>query len=476
MGKDWAAQFETCLNTIKGSYTPEQFGVFLNMYSCEVDDNYLVLFHEQFHHWQSVFTPYGQLKWGCVRTVSTKLIELWLTATKDFPNERKLPAADLIPCKDITQASCLAKILTQAIAWQICLLGERTVITPLLKKVLPISIDDITPTIQLQGDLYHLNGIDILESWAKFQEASLANIIDGKHLHEMIDPNKLNKEYYSALYYFFDKIGPNRIVEFPVICELSMATGKLCTYSNDFNWKRYHPAWRFIHLVDIASTLSESEYLHYDRIEDGFLPYTETLLQKSGFDDWNTAWEGAKEYAEQTDLNIPNEMHNAIIWKRKYPWAISFPFINYETLMGLKEFHPYYINTIDGTRFTVASNSFANEVMFEAHYQALAHQICGRMSERCLDRGKLQCGYSYYGLCGCKYLQNEACDGHVDHNSTLIPFVTNDKSEILEGCDFEFFLNLIGTSIREIYVSDILKQIDADMLSNDFERLKATQT
>ena len=35
---------ETCLNTMKGAYTPEQFGVFLNMYSY-VDNLYCFITH-----------------------------------------------------------------------------------------------------------------------------------------------------------------------------------------------------------------------------------------------------------------------------------------------------------------------------------------------------------------------------------------------------------------------------------------------
>ena len=48
---------ENIYKSIRGSFTPEQFGVFLNMDSSEVDDNYLVACHETFHYWQSVFTP-----------------------------------------------------------------------------------------------------------------------------------------------------------------------------------------------------------------------------------------------------------------------------------------------------------------------------------------------------------------------------------------------------------------------------------
>ena len=35
-------QIENILNHVKGSFSTEQFGVFLNMYSSEIEDNYPV--------------------------------------------------------------------------------------------------------------------------------------------------------------------------------------------------------------------------------------------------------------------------------------------------------------------------------------------------------------------------------------------------------------------------------------------------
>ena len=60
-------QIENILNHVKGSFTTKQFGVFLNMYSSEIEDNYPVLFHGTYHYWQSVFTPFSHLKCGVNR-------------------------------------------------------------------------------------------------------------------------------------------------------------------------------------------------------------------------------------------------------------------------------------------------------------------------------------------------------------------------------------------------------------------------
>ena len=471
MGKNSFEQFENLLSIVKGSYTPEQFGVFLNMYSWDVEDNYLVLFHETFHHWQSIFTPYGHLNWGCSRTVSSEVINLWLIATKNCPSSRILPIGDIFPCMDINQASCVSKILLQDIAWQVSHLRERIIINPVLRKILPISIDEICPTIILQGQPYQLNGIDILEGWAKFQEASLAFIVEEKQLSEVINPEILRPEYYSALYYFFDKVGAHRLAEFPVVCELALLSGKLCNFEKDGNWKKYHPAWRFVKIIDTVSKLTKDEYLTYNDVRDSFNIYTEKILRKCNFENWENSWTVAREYANQGDLNIPRDMLKAIDMKNRFPWILSFPFLDINVYQELKDFHPYYYITSDGSSLAVNSNSLANEVAFENHYQALAHQILGHISERCLDRGKVQCGYSYYGLRGCQYMLNGICDGHVDHNSSLPGLVLDDDSNVLEGCDFQIFLGLMGVTLQDIVVTDIAKKIDPDLLKADIERL-----
>lgn len=465
-------QLEKTLFAVKGSFTPEQFGVFLNMFSYEVEENYLVVFHENFHHWQYVFTPYGHVNWGCNRSVSSEIINLWITATKNCPSKRIIPAADIIPCTDLNQASCIAQIMMQDLAQQIASLRERSIPTTLLQKVLPIAVDEICPIIDLDECAYRLNGIDILEGWAKFQEACLAFLSEGKSFIETIDKQKLRPEYYSALNYFIERVGAHRIIEFPVACELSLLTGKLCIFDESNEWKQFHPAWRFLRIVDVLNQLSPEEQLSYDIVKTSYIDYSERILQKCGFESWNEAWVEAEAYADQKDLNIPNDMKKAIDFKKSFPWALAFPFLDFDVLQEMCSFHPYYYVTSDKSNYTVNSNALANEVAFETHYQAFSHQICGHMSKRCLDRGKLQCGYSYYGL-QCQYMKNGLCDGHVDNNSILPEIVLDENENVVEGCDFQLFLSLMDISIKDINITDIAKRIDSASLTADIKRLRS---
>ena len=46
------------------------------------------------------------------------------------------------------------------------------------------------------GEKYRFKGIDVFESFAKFEESIMAELILGKSLDESIDPSILNPEYY----------------------------------------------------------------------------------------------------------------------------------------------------------------------------------------------------------------------------------------------------------------------------------------
>lgn len=470
--KTFWAQITDCYSSVKGSFTPEQFGVFLNMHSTETTENYLVSFHENYHYWQSIFTPYGHLKWGCYRTVSNEVIDLWLKATEETPSMRTIPVGRMLPCKSLKQVSCIAQIFVQDIARRITTLEERLSFDPIVQKVLPIRMDDICPTVCFLDMEYRMNGIDILESFAKFQEASLACLVEGKSFAEVIDICKLRPEYYSAMAYFIERVGSERILEFPILCELALSTDKLCQFDREGTWKNHHPAWRFVKMIDVISTYTHMEYLEALNIKERFTDYAERLLQRCSFTSLAHCWDSAIDYASQDNLNISKDMLRSITFKRQYPWALSFPFLDNDVFIQMKEFHPYYYIMTDLTSYTVSSESLGNEVLFENHYQALAHQICGNMSQRCLDRTKIQCGFSYYGLKGCQYQKNGSCDGHIDHNSKL-PEVKIDADEnIVDGCAFEIFLSLMGIKVQELNITDIATKIDAESLSENVKALK----
>ena len=93
------------------------------------------------------------------------------------------------------------------------------------------------------------------------------------------------------------------------------------------------------------------------------------------------------------------------------------------------------------------------------------------MSRRCIDCGRIQCGFSYYGIKGCQYQLDETCDGHLDHESELPKLVVDAEGNIVEGCSFEVFLGLMGISISDLMISDISKKIDPMMIKERVKQL-----
>lgn len=466
------ALFPREYSSIKGSFTPEQFGVFLNIPSSEIEKNYLVQFHEHFHHWQSIFTPYGHLMWACNRDFSGEVVRLWNRASEETPEARTIPAGGMLPCKTIKQADCVAQIYLQDILRRTIALSLRTSRDDALQRILSINMEDICPRVSIFGKEYQLNGIDILEGFAKFQEAVFALLVDNTPFSETIDIKRLSPEYYSALAYFTERIGQGRIYEFPILCELALATDHLCHFEKDLAWKDDHPAWRFVKLVEFAASYHDETPPDGKNIKEYFNAYSKKLLWECFHTDWEQCWDSAISYAAQTDLKIPLNMLTAIEFKKKHPWILSFPFSDGDAYLHLKDFCPYYYVTNDETAYMITSELLGQESVFELHYQALAHQICGDMSSRCMDRWKLQCGFSYYGLRNCPYQQDGTCDGHIDRQSKMPPVKVDDDNNILEGCLFELLFGLMNIKFQELNVIDVKTKINIGDLSENMRELK----
>ena len=449
--------------SIKGAFSTEQFGVFLNMYSFEIEDNYLIAFHEDYHYWQSIFTPFGHLMWGMNRTTSTEIIEAWLTATANNPTERIIPAAGILPTDDKTAILGVSHIWKQYIAKQVANLVVRKNNNSVISKLLPPDIGPLLPSITINDQVHELKGLDILEGLAKFQEAALAYIAEERPFQETIDENKLSPEYYIALKYFVEKVGHDRITEFPVACELALCVCDFCMPGQP-GWQSMHPAWRFLSIVDQMANSQCFNLVYSDKAAEQYLIYTNSILEACGYMNWSDVWNHAKAYALKEKTEITNDMLRAIEFKQRYPWVLAYPFINFAVFHKMAEFRPYYYTTSDKSGYVVKSEDQGNEVILENQYQALANQICGIPSKRCIDTGKIQCGYSYYGIRRCPYLLDDTCDGYLDRNSNIPGIEMDISGNIVDGCAFDIFLAMLGVRVKDLIITDISKQINHNLL------------
>ena len=153
----------------------------------------------------------------------------------------------------------------------------------------------------------------MIELFLRKTHSDLRRIIyERRTLDELINPNKLNPEYYSALYYFIETLGPERLVEFPIVCELALATAHIPLPSSIENFQKYAPNWRFIKLVEKLKTIENLPTIDYNDNKT-FFDYANTVLLACEFETLDEAWVAAEEYAEMSDLTMAEEMKAGIM-------------------------------------------------------------------------------------------------------------------------------------------------------------------
>ena len=69
---------------LRGRFDPEQYSIKIFDTNYEENSSYLVFFHERYHHFQNVFSPYGHMKWSIDRDNSNQIIKKWVELTNDL--------------------------------------------------------------------------------------------------------------------------------------------------------------------------------------------------------------------------------------------------------------------------------------------------------------------------------------------------------------------------------------------------------
>lgn len=435
---------------INGQFFPGQMSTKLYMQSEEVKNKYQIAFHERFHYLQYIFTPYGHVKWGANRTFSSDVLDIWLANGESL--KKKIPVSEYLE-NDKNSIKILCNIMLQDFTKRASDITDGIALTKDELKILGIDEkQNLLPQIEVSGKQYLLNGLEIIEGFAKYEEAILAFLIEDKDINDTINPDILNSRYYIALYYFIDQVGMDRIGEFPIACELSLCFSHLPHINDEKSMKNYHPGWRFVQIVDFLKT----NKVTYDIFKDeSFWEYTSLIFNECNFEGWEEVWKTAEEYSRQCDLSMSKEMLLAIKYKKNHPWCLSYPMANLKEFFG-DEFNRFY------PLFTITNNEvFYNvervdqtELFFENEIQSIVSQLIGYKSKYNLYPNSIQCADSYYGIKSCKYWKNGSCDGHLCAESEIPKLVIDQNHNILEGCMLEICLNILGTSIREIEIGN----------------------
>ncbi len=240
------------LKAIKGSYNIAQQHIFINREFLDLDTletkDFRLYFHELYHHWQSLFTSYGQLKWGAYRTFYMDVVNIWMSGTEGTGSYRILPYANLINEGSTEFSRCAIQLHLQLNIMSLLSLNERSRLSNEIISLLNLDYERLIPKVSIEGIEYDLNGLDIIETYAKYQEAMFGFLMLDVPFEETFNLKHLNKEYYFAYLYFIDKLKGAREFEFPAICELALSGGNFSNPSVDESWFSNHIGWRFIRI------------------------------------------------------------------------------------------------------------------------------------------------------------------------------------------------------------------------------------
>lgn len=431
---------------LRGRFDPEQYSIKIFDTNYEENSSYLVFFHERYHHFQNIFSPYGHMKWSIDRDNSNQIIKKWVELTNDLDVKKIVPISAYLSEENIDSIKVLYNMYFYYLSIRLQLIAEGKSIAESDLKLMGYNYEDIIPKITINENQYELNGIDVIESCAKFQEAMLAYTFERIDINEIISPDKLDERYYIALYYFIENLGMDRINEFPIVCELSLAFSELILPDNLKRLYKNHIAWRFIKIIDF---LKEHHLKLKDFSEKSFLDYTNTILEGCNYDTWDILWNKWQKYENNCDLKFSTEMSKLIDYKKSHLWILSYPLFYLNEIINNALLSPHYIILEQGVFY---NGNLIDEIFFENNFKALSNQIIGIDSKYRQYPCSLMCADQYYGLKQCKYFLNGDCDGHVDY-STQFPMLELDNDDnIINGCEFEVVLKLCDIDLNEIVV------------------------
>jgi hypothetical protein len=445
-----------------GSFIPDRLHLFLP----EDEKNYrdslsskteAIIAHEYFHFIQTAMTGYGQLAWSIYRQAMGEVLNDWLNLTNNNPTKRPLPLGHFFKKSEINKYSAIfinAKIRELLTPYKL-----RNYVYPSfgdnLKNYELFLIKEpwqVIPYITHKNEIYHLNGIDIIESHAKYLEAFYSFIFNKTPIHETI--YNAPKRYWFAFDWFINEVGFERIFEFPIICDLALQISWNYPPKTEFEWRSSHPAWRFIYLIDNLKK-NVNAPLSLEKIKENYLDYCNCLLDGCSFLSLNEVLNKLLEQYQGRDvLELERFMRDTITFRKKCLWCGANPLLDIEVWMDIKKRFPppsiQFGNQLNVSLTNYNNNQLLLETIGELHLQALSNQILGIISQYSTNIEEMQCGYSYYGIKeGCYFQRSDNCCGSFKPENGL-PIKTVIEGDEVTGCQFGAMLNIYGLSIENI--------------------------
>ncbi|HEY9187785.1 MAG TPA: hypothetical protein VIR55_07755 [Ignavibacteria bacterium] len=465
-------------NIVRGTFSPEVLLLSLSDDTINTDTraldtkNSIIYSHEHFHYLQTSMTGFGQTYWNMVRQGMSCIFTEWLVSTEKYKAKRPLPIGYLATKSNADLVNAFKLNIYRYTLNILYLQNYKHPSISSFRDIIDMPFNNsysLTPQINHGGKTFDLNGRDIIESHAKYLEAIYANIIHNVPINVTLDINKLPYQYYIPYLWFVNEVGIDKEKEFPIICDLSLQTGKLKISLDEQDWKAIHPGWRFYNLTQALKIITTPSMSSLEEIKNNYTEYCNVLLKHCKFTSLEETFSEILTFydnrCENCDgLKQEERMKKAFLYRVKHPWSAANPFIDLDTWVEMKNLFPppsYIINnsynvTIiepeDIPKNPTHADGITLEHVAELHLQALSMQILGVVSKYSLDIDEIQCGFAYFGIKnGCRYQSEGKCSGSLNPKEEYkIGYELINENLDFIGCTFAVCL-----AIHECSISDI---------------------
>lgn len=480
--------FDEYSNLALGTFVPSRLHVTINAMESAIGSEHYngIEFHEVWHFFQTCMTPFGQKSWNIYRQGIGFILREYMTLITTKGSKPQLPLGYFASEGRVEMANSFLWLNTFIASAGIA--AARSSVNSKYKYVSDLSIMLypydwlICPEISVEGKIYNLQGINIIEGQAIFIEAIYSNIFNNIPIQVTLNPTKVPHKYLLCLNFFCEQLGPDRLTEFPIVCDLALQAYWNEPVTSEEDWQASHPGWRFVRIIQeiISNNIrlnQKDPYGDYER-------YCDAVLRACGYDSLEDSLDAAAEfYSSHCLLKTEERMLEALKFRKDNLSCGANPFLNLKTWMEMKKYKPSTIQRGGHLEVTVdeaeniqlkgsnVAEGFLLETIGEIHFQAFIAQLLGNKHEECEDN-QCCCGYKYFNMNGCFFQAEGVCTGVLTSGAQVPVESSIDSDENFKGCFFELVFLPHGLSISDFSIDFTQKLPTLDELKVMAGKLK----
>jgi hypothetical protein len=456
-------------NLTLGSFVPNRLHVKINAVESAIgSDKYNGLeFHEIWHYFQTCMTAFGHKSWNIYRQGIGYILSEWIELINDLQINPQIPLGYF--AQNSKKAAANSYLLMNVYRASAGIAAARSSVGSKHKFVKDLSIMLyphewlINPEVLIGENKYNLQGSDVLEGHAIFIEAVYSFHINNIPINVTLDKRAAPNKYFICLDYFIKALGPTRVPEFPVVCDLALQAYWNEPVTTEEQWRASHPGWRFVRIIEVLSQ-GDVDVKTAD-IKDNYVYYCDTVMRACGYPSLHDSLAAAATFYEGRHLlKTEVRMLEALKFRQENPSCGGVPFLNPAVWIEMKKLSkPSTIQRGDGLEVIVDTaerialetnqvmDGFMLETIGEIHLQAFISQLLGLKQLDC-ENNQFCCGYKYFNIDNaCLFHGNGSCTGILTSGTKApVEISLNDEAGVISGCSFESMFYALGMTITDI--------------------------